>query len=46
MTDAIDRIGQRGGKITRTLSITLQQVKRDTLRRLLADAGHAAQTVD
>ncbi len=44
--DSFDRIGQRRRQALGALAIALQQVKRDALRRLLPDAGHAAQAID
>jgi len=46
MPYSTDRISQRTGKSARTFTVTLEQMKRNSLGRFLADARHAAQAVD
>ena len=46
MTDTANRLRERGRHIGRAVTIALQQVKSNALRRLLTDARHAAQRID
>src|SRR5690606_31763383 len=46
VAEARDRLGQLLGQPLRPGADPLHQVERDPLRRLPADAGHAAQSLD
>ena len=46
MPDARGGIGQRRGQLARTVTITLEQVKRDALCGFLPDTRHATQAID
>jgi len=41
-----NRLGECRGQLAGAVAITLEQVKRNALRGLLPDPGHAAQAVD
>jgi hypothetical protein len=46
MPNTHNRVGQSDRQAIGTIAIALQQMKRYSLRRFLADARHAAQTVN
>jgi hypothetical protein len=39
-------IGERRGQGIRSVPVSFKQMKSDSLRRLLSDAGHTPQTID
>jgi hypothetical protein len=46
VTDATNGVGERRREVARAVTITFEQVECNTLRGLLPDARHAAQTID
>jgi hypothetical protein len=46
MTDAGHGLCQRRGKLAGAFPVALQQVKSNSLRRFLPDAGHAAKPLN
>jgi hypothetical protein len=46
VANALYRFAQRRRQSGSAIAVTLQQVKGDTLRRLLSDTGHTAQRID
>jgi hypothetical protein len=46
MPNPAHRIGERGGQSIRSIPIAFKQMKGDSLRRLLSDAGHAPKTIN